>query len=344
VKIAFMFDSTHFPSGQPVEVRFVATDTDGDTTSASISPVAKNKASVFGRYDLEVSQLTWIFTRPPDPSQGEYLFGDDSWAGTSAAAAKLAAMNDAVFGPETGLGWPALGFLAMVEAATVVYVNTHGGPMGNAGTGATTAFESDAMDFWFWYDSAPPNSHPNYAEDFVTGSFENHLMRQYKPILPRRVAANGSGLPPFNTGEPPINLAFVDGCECGLGPSQGYVQEFSGAFLYPGGNWYEGIGSYPEDQSYCSYLIDVDIDRTKAVVQVFFSSLRDGYTVHQARIFAYDDAYAGAHDDPGSAFEWMVVYGDWHTRLHGVYTGVSDVFSDGSPVPITQWFRQIPHP
>lgn len=86
---------------------------------------------------------------------------------------------------------------------TVFYVGTHG-------EAHSTRFQSDR-------DESPIP--PNGVERIDTGE-----------VYQKRVSAVGSGAPPFQSGIPPINLAFVDACDTGQDSAMGE------AFLHPFAN------------------------------------------------------------------------------------------------------------
>jgi hypothetical protein len=72
-------------------------------------------------------------------------------------------------------------------------------------------------------------------------------------------------------------------------------------------------------------------DQTRACNEAFWGALEDGYTVHEARMFLFD-AYKGSNR-PESATDLMHVWGDFHTRLKGVYSG------SNYPLVQTAWWR-----
>lgn len=78
----------------------------------------------------------------------------------------------------------------------------------------------------------------------------------------------------------------------------------------------------------CGYTILVDAGQTRSCGQAFWGALTDGYTVDKARRDVYDAYQAVKPADPR---ELMHVWGDFYTRLHGVYTGVGG--------RETRWFR-----
>jgi hypothetical protein len=336
----FMFDSTHFtPPGRAVEIKLTVWDTDGNMTEDSYTANCWNTAAIWGRYDLEIDPWTFHWSTRPN-YDGEWEQGTESWGGCRVVQENLFPIHYNGLALNTARGWTATQFLAGIVPATTVYVNTHGGADDFLWQGISTSqFESDKSDYTLWRDPhayTPPTQHPEYViPEHLRGTMQPPPTSENFVIKPTRMSAHGTGLPPFNTGTPPINLAYVDGCECGVGPPEGYDMQFSEAFLYPGGNYYTGYSPLPENQSFCSYLVKTDIDATQAVAQAFWKNLVDGLTVWQARDEAFIAYQKIAEDEPEFAQEWMTIYGDFHTKLHHVYTGASDV------PPVTNWFRRI---
>jgi hypothetical protein len=215
------------------------------------------------------------------------LYGRNEWendpsaptAGVPPSSEFLSAMNHNVSRTCVALGWTKQMLLYAIEPCTVFYVNTHG----NIGV-----FTSD-------YDELTGVVEPIFPED----------------ILPVRQAAVGTGYPPFNTGLPPVSLAFIDACLTGADNS-------FNVFLYP---YYNGYNTNRcENQAVVGWRIPVAVDKTQACAAAFWCGLQDGLTVHLARDqmveeYFYPDPVPGSHRDHAS------VWGDYYTRLNGAYTG-----------------------
>jgi hypothetical protein len=331
-----MFDSTHFPDDSEVTVEFLALGDDEVWYEANpVQVPVRNFAGVFGRYDLEVEPKMYQWANSEDPTSGHWLIGDSSWNGTYPADMFLQQANYGIYGgaPVTNLGWTWLQLEPAIAASSVFYVNTHGGlsaPYGQA------YFETDSNDWNLYYPQDPPDV-PGSAFQGVMGSTETTLLSGWFTIDETRISAIGGGLPPFNTGNPPVTLAWIDGCRGGVQGEVGglyYDGTFPEAFLHPVGNAYSPPPS-SENQAFCGSLIDPDANRTAEVAIEFFSALRDGFTVNRARELAYVAYMDGSVDRNWriAAHSWMAVYGDWAMRLHGVYTGIDEL------EPVTAWFR-----
>lgn len=316
--IGVRFDSTNLPStwpgGTPCVVRAEA-DIGGETVnSQALSIPVKNAAHIFGRYDLEEDQLTFV-PHPTDSSLGSYLFGNNSWAGTPNAEYWLALMGYSIGEINTSFGWPAATYIDTLTNKNVCYVNSHAGT-----TSGISSFWSDINDYHIYYPTIPADMHPQWAEEEITGSFGGPISI-HRPILPRRTSDNGTGLPPFNsTGVPPINFVWVDGCKAGLN------DELSTGFLYPYGNYYSPPPTgFPENQSLVTYKVDVYLRATADVTNALYEALHAGFTVHEARDIAWLTykvlTVTGSRSDPTSATGWMAVFGDYYTRVNGVYSG-----------------------
>lgn len=217
----------------------------------------------------------------------------------------------------TDIGWTALDVLDDVKVCDVFYMHTHS-------TGALVW--SDSNDYWRQYPSNPPPLTP-----------ENIWPIQPPPsggyaFLPARVEANGSGLPPYNsTGLPPINLAFLDTC------SSGSDNLFAEGLLYPQGNVYTGGPlDFPEDQCEVGFQITALFDNCDGYNQAFWGALADGWDADTARRQLFS-AYQGANK-PNDPETLVHVWGDWATRLKGVYTGFlgqeTRWYFDGGNLPL----------
>ncbi|MDW8290086.1 MAG: hypothetical protein RMM06_05145 [Armatimonadota bacterium] len=215
------------------------------------------------------------------------LYGRNEWendpsaptAGVPPSSQYLTSMNHNVSRTCVALGWTKQMLLHDVAPCTVLYVNTHGG-IGN--------FASDL--------------------DELTGIIELIFPSD---VLPVRQNAVGAGYPPFNTGTPPINVAFIDACLTGSDNS------FS-VFLYPYYNAYNA--NWCENQTLVGWRITVRADKTRACAAAFWGALADGMTAHQARDRMVREYYR-PNSVPGQPRDHASVYGDYYTRLRGVYTG-----------------------
>jgi hypothetical protein len=128
--------------------------------------------------------------------------------------------------------------------------------------------------------------------------------------LVRQVAV-GSGYPPFNSGSPPINLAFTDAC------ITGQDNQFAEALLFPEYTAYNQ--NWCENQSEVSWRISKLVLGTKASSEALWFALAGGATANQARDVASNAYWAlvGGYLFPTST---MSVWGDYYTRLYGLYT------------------------
>jgi len=210
----------------------------------------------------------------------------------------------------TDLGWPSNWFYnAMEETISVVYLHTHG----EAECAVPDPPISEPPATWMLSDldelGLYPEEEPDWKYFIVPDS-----------ILYRRQLAIGSGTPPFNsTGKPPIWLAFNDGCKTGNDNA------FAEAYLWP----YTTInGDWCANQAQCGWSIYKTSNQTKPCMEVFWGYMADGWHADKARIELYD-AYQGLNK-PLDPRDLVHVYGDWNTRLHGVYTG--------TPGQETRWF------
>ena len=164
----------------------------------------------------------------------------------------------------------------------------------------------------------------------IYGNQLGGLFRDETSVLPARIAAVGSGMPPFNSGVPPICFAFIAACDTSGGDPElpGYGNAFAEGLLYPYNNAY--FLAPNENMAQCGYKITFQTDQNLVCTQALYSALCSGWTVDQARFRSYI-AYKG-DNKPLSATDYMAVWGQFQTRVHGVYTGVID------SLPITDWY------
>ncbi len=87
-----------------------------------------------------------------------------------------------------------------------------------------------------------------------------------------------------------------------------------------------------EDQAELGYSFPFLLSQTSAVDETFWQALAQGKTADVARQLAYK-AYHGSNP-PADYTQFMHVWGDFYTRLHGVYTG------SGTPEDQTAWYRR----
>lgn len=295
-----MFDSTQFANGTELEVKFEIWGWGSSHRIKTESAQVVNQAVLYGRYDLEISFLTknsagnWVMASGGDEEPYRVL---------PSSSSRLASMGYDIRKYVTTLGWAAEEFGVDSQDCNVLHVNTHG---------ATTFFWSDTNDYWYEYIFGLPNDYTHITNVYGCSTPQGAPTGSIN-LLDYRVAANGTGLPPFNsTAKPPINLAYFDCCSAGV------TNEFAEATLYPYGNVYAGMYS-SENQSSVGYAITVSASQARNVAEAFWQRLEDRYTVTEARYQAYD-AYQGGNK-PGNATEFMHVWGDFYARLKGVYSG-----------------------
>jgi len=298
-----IFDSTHFPHGESVEVTVKVWGQEPSYREFSEEVPVINHAVLYGRNDLENYFLGWV-DGPGWVQAGE---SKAPYRSLPSSYSRLPGMGYYIEAYMKTMGWTAQQFGEATEDCNVLHVHSHG---------ALDFFWSDSNDYWYAYPEFPAQGHPptnvyalSLPESPPTGSIA---------LLAHRIAANGSAtpLPPFNTsGKPPINLVYLDTCYSGL------TNDFAEATLYPYGNIYAGVSQYPEDQSCVGHAIAVQLDQSRAVNEAFWGHLEDTYTVSEARLVVFN-AYSGTNK-PTYATDFMHVWEDFYTRLKGVYTGTT---------------------
>lgn len=289
--LSVMFDSPHFANGTQLEVRFEAWTNKGYFTNKKSAPV-KNIAAIFGRYDLEVLS-------PEGP-------GQKGIPAVVQACNQMQINSSTIIVPTTASqkGWPSSWYYsALQQPVSVAYIHTHGErvvyPPTNPYDPSFIGLWSDLDELSLPAGTQPPTEYMIAPQSSSGGSVQSS-----------RQQAMGSGLPPFNSsGLPPIWLAFNDACITGR------TNAYAEAYLWPYQNAY---GGWCENQASCGWTIYKSTNQTKACIEVFWSAMASGWDTDTARVRLYF-SYQG-DDKPTNERALVHVYGDFCTRLHGVYT------------------------
>lgn len=217
--------------------------------------------------------------------------------------------------PLSILGWSAPDFLTGWFMANNLLSVTHGLPGGQDYNITPPRFSSDIRDDFFVYPNTPAEPEGDALNGYRPSDGTTHETLsngfQYWRIRPFRVAAIGTGLPPFNTGEqPPINFYFVYACSVGVADG-GSNPGISGDTLYPSGNVYTGVSEIPENQAVLMSTGGLPV-ASKYLLDEFYGLLMQGYSVRDSADRVYEDIESD--NDP-----FMVVKGDHATRIKNVY-------------------------
>jgi hypothetical protein len=317
-----VWDSTHFSSASTTivaKVKYLLKRTStGETaiqevTHTKTMPI-KNKAALFGRNEWENGS-----------------FPDGNGAGTSQT--KLPGLNIVPMSPVTFMGWTSFNFYQTIQndGPSVVYVNTHGNPA------KTVANPPVSPPHLTWLQSDLDEVDPTYSLMPLT----QYLIigAQYQELAPgdsiysRRVLANGSGLPFKNsTGHPPIWFAWNDACWTGNDNA------FAEGYLYP---YYTQGGAWCENQSQMGWSIASPIAMAKPGAETVWDHFQTGYTADESRLQLYiryrqwccDNGEPVPPVGSTAARATIRLFGDFYTRLHGVYTGTD------ADSPMGAWYR-----
>lgn len=315
VSLGAMFDSTHFGHGEEVEISILGIDSASNEFYETGSSTVINRLVAYGRYDIEIDGVTWNSPNyeffSPAKATMPFVAGRFSGYGVAGDGA-----NYHLEAYENDLMWTGTECLSDIFNATVFYVTSHGFANG---------FWTDENDYVYdrTLDSDGP---PTLLERFVSGTGTPSSVRY--PVLPVRQSANGSSstyLPPYNDGEPPVNLAFIQAC------STSGDNHLAEGFLWPYGNVYSGVSDFPENQALVGYGSKVYFYQLVDLVETFFITLIDnGATVFESRVVVEDLIDEAGFDDPN-----MIIWGDQAMKAKGVYTG------NIHTVDATTWFRSI---
>ncbi len=324
---AVMYDSARFSNTVQWEVRSVykLRRMDGaieyEELVHTVTLPVKNRATVFGRYDLDGpvdQQVTWNV----DHYSWAYPQSED-WHSASYVRDRCSAMNYMLYqGQEQVMpGWSANQFLNSLEGSNVMYIATHGSQM---------SFWSDSNDYTFYTNLGPyPDSPGPSAEEYIRGDTEHDV--PYFSILEYRGFQIGTGLPPLNVTvggarNPPLQICLVMACDTGQNPL------FASGTLYPYFNAFSPV-QY-ENQAHVGFKQTIKLRRYGGLAEAFFGDLQAGGTVLSSS-YAMWSYYAGAEGFMGDMDELIAVYGDDAARMRSVYTGTHQYQS------LESWFRSI---
>lgn len=306
-----MFDSTHFSDGSSVSIVVTAWDQLGRAfVSPTRSAVVYNWAALLARYDLDVDAKAWSsssssWVEPIDPY---------AWRCSDITSSVFAASNIKVTSVTNSLGWTDADLLPQLQTCTAFWVYSHG----NSDTINGGFFETDRRDAHF--ETTPPSLSPQ----LMRGGYSN--LPNHVPTQPTRSLAVGSGgVPPFNSGFPPINLAVLWACNDATKAIGSPYYSLPHSLVWPGYNFFTQAGPTIENQAVVGTAPGMFVLTTawRPVTETFFQTLYEGRTVHNARIEAYlthKDLTGG----PANYDLFLLVWGDYATRMRGVYTGMND--------------------
>lgn len=256
-----------------VQSRFASTH----FADGAVVQVTAEAMDTMGQYGTAAPRSSTVYNKATLYGRNEWE-QNPSWdsAGVPAARTNLTAMNHSICAENTTLGWTRMDLLADLVPCTAFFVNTHA-----------------------------------VTPQIITADDEAETITATDMWLVRQVAV-GSGYPPFNSGSPPVNLAFTNACITGLDNC------FAEALLFPEYTAYNQ--NWSENQSEVSWRIQKLVVGTRSASEAFWGALSAGATAHQARDEASDaywDAIGERRKDPR---ETLSVWGDYYTRLYGLYT------------------------
>jgi hypothetical protein len=180
---------------------------------------------------------------------------------------------------------------------TAYYFNGHGADIGIGTSSPVTCFGD--YDTWSIYDGVWP-----YPADL--GSDTNNVQLQ-----------RSLGLA---DGVPRVIFAFLDTCWTG------HESNMAGSFLCPGAQ-----PSGLTDQAEMGWTLVCNEDWHQAFTPTFYAYLADTWTVQDALAAAWTVLYnsyvgiGGVEGIPPNALrqQYLLVYGDPMTRMHGLYSGAA---------------------
>lgn len=131
-------------------------------------------------------------------------------------------------------------------------------------------------------------------------------------------------MPPFNSlGAPPLNIVLLSVCQAGVVGAND--PGLPGDLLYPNGNVYSGVSSFPENQGVVIPSEDILVNQGGLRVQLFLEMLGAGGRLSQAAV-AYEQVINGHSAE-------VSVFGDQNARARFVY--------EIEPTATPQYWRNI---
>jgi len=312
-----MFDSAFYAGSNgngPIAVKLKVWEV-GDTVPQenSYTVQAINNAIIANRNEWEVKRIYW------NPSVQQ-------WLPFSGSHFFDAVQDDfaMIRRPVTGVShfrWDAADVLDQLGGKNILIWSSHG----HAGTLGNYSVDPPRVNSGSDDQSGnAPSGPPFYGTDYVL-----ERVNGYRPLPPAKYEADGatvdwvrvrpwridqmgSGLPPFNsTSTPPLNVGLFVVCYTGAQGSND--PGVAGDFLYPSGNAYAGVSSFPENQAVVIPESAVLVDQIRVRTNLFMTRLEAGDTVAEATVY-----FEQEHDGYSATAN---VFGDLHARARFVYTG-----------------------
>ncbi len=155
-----------------------------------------------------------------------------------------------------------------------------------------------------------------------------------------RLSQIGSGVPPFNSGSPPVNFCHLVACNCGL--SNDFIR-----FCYP--YYMDWGGPWMEDQALISYRCFIYLEDEAQIANLIWSKMGAGWTARGAHdefndwiklnpgVIQASDTFGGDRRDMVPGDQTLYCGNDMGAaRINSVYTGAN--YPPAFPAP---WYRTI---
>lgn len=290
-----VFDSTHFDHSDVVFVRLVVTDVVYGTTPTT-------KESNYG--------FAAVHNRSIAYNHHDYLPYGTAGDGANPASTVLATMN---FEPTTRSadGWTWETVKADSNDASVLYFNTHG------------TFDEQALIPILFTDASAGGFNAFNSDD----------------VLVWREEINGTGLPPLNsTGKPTTMFVLLDACKAGTSGPMGTGGKFTTWFWPYDTSYFPTPPPYGViDQALYGYTGLTRWSETATLADEYWPVFQVYHTVLEMRVLLLNACHMYADQFPGFIYIHFTppgederslwspsdcpIWGDWYTRLSGVYTG-----------------------
>lgn len=217
--------------------------------------------------------------------------------------------------PDSGIDPDAAPFVASLMSGKNYYLHLVNGGAWTEGDYFSSLDGSNAV---FYAGHGSPQSHQagNLTQSMTPTEYEA-----------ARIAQKGSGIPPYNTGAPPVNFCHLLACNCG--DTNDFVTVCYPYYMAWGGPWME-------NQALMAYTVYVMLQQYAQHVELIWSKLAQGWTARATQAWfdeiwleenpfeleVKDDASGWRPMKPGDLALYCNVNGDRGAmRLKSVYTG-----------------------
>lgn len=156
-----------------------------------------------------------------------------------------------------------------------------------------------------------------------------------------RISQIGAGIPPFNSGSPPVNFCHLVSCECGQ--NNNFIRVAYPYYMAWGGLWME-------NQSLMAYAVGILLKDCDWHADEIWSRMSQGWTAYYTQQdfdhYISDPANSrlgiNVIDSAGTRVMWPGDLACFYNPVEGGCTRVVGVYTGTNALPVSgQWFLQI---